>query len=438
MAEYFDPNSNREIDTRQNSGLNPSSFLRPRRGRGKTNVQRGSRYQQPPRQEITPAKAPLEESPYSSFSQDEVAPTAMTRPAAIAPVVSDDVVNPIENNFTDGASSDVAIPIDPNNAYLRYIRNPYPSVIGENPVSNYSRSNGSIKLQGKYKQNFLTFTEYPLTGITETKGSYNFIIQFMDGERYTSAVFYKELELELSVGNPYRTLNSIATVKVDDVLLGSYQSLKKFAIGEKYAEMDITNNLNTRDEIIAHIDWLVGSGVELRDVSEMGSFVHKQTDDLGFALQPSIDGEELDPNAEGSESNIGVDIGDTTEPVVSVVKSDPIPVNDVFPPFGVAGVRPGELRSKDGNQYRWKLGRSAFGRRGADSGSWISIGNTPPTQGTPDPPPPPFNPPRTGGIYGGGYFGLGNIPGPISIIGGVRFGRGGSGSGNIGGRLNYL
>ena len=43
MAEYFDPNQNQQIDTRQDSGLNPSSFLRPRRGRGRTNDQRGSR-----------------------------------------------------------------------------------------------------------------------------------------------------------------------------------------------------------------------------------------------------------------------------------------------------------------------------------------------------------------------------------------------------------
>jgi len=437
MAEYFDPNQNQQIDTRQDSGLNPSSFLRPRRGRGRTNVQRGSRYQKPIGQTITPPKAPQEQNPYSK-AVEEVAPTAMIRPAAISPVVSDSVVNPIENNFTDGAPSDVAIPLDPNNPYLRYIRNPYPSVIGENPVGNYSRSNGSIKLQGKYKENFLTFKEYPLDGIKQTKGSYNFIIQFMDGEKYTSAVFYKELELEFSVGNPYRTLNTISTVKVDDTLLGSYESLAKFKLGENYAEMDITNNLNTKDEIIAHIDWLVGSGVELRDVSEMGSFVHNQTDDLGFAFQPELDGSIEDPNAAGSESEIGTEIGDTTDPVITTEQSDPIPVNDVFPPFGVVGVRPGELRSKDGKQYRWKPGRSAFGRRGKDNGSWICIGDTAPTQSTPAPRTPPYSPPRIGGGYGGGYRGLGNIPGPITILGGGSFGRGGSGSGNIGGRLNYL
>ena len=220
MAEYFDPNSNREIDTRQNSRLNPSSFLRPRRGRGKTNVQRSTSPSTPPRQDITPPR--VEETNSYVRESDESTSSPSKRPAMSPPPepsVSDSVSNPIQNNFTDYASSYVETPIDPNNPYLRYIRNPYPSIIGENPVSNYSRSNGSIKLQGKFKQNSLTFNEYPLTGITQTPGSYNFIIQFLNGEKYTSTVFYKELELELSVGNPYKTLNSVATVKVDDKLL---------------------------------------------------------------------------------------------------------------------------------------------------------------------------------------------------------------------------
>lgn len=433
MAEYFDPNQNQQADKRQSSGLNPSSFLRPRRGRGKTTVQRSTSRYTPPRQDIIPPR--VEESNSSVREGDEATSSPSKRPAMSPPPepsVSDSVSNPIENNSTDYAASDVEIPIDPNNPYLRYIRNPYPSIIGENPVSNYSRSNGSIKLQGKFKQNSLTFSEYPLTGITQTPGSYNFIIQFLSGEKYTSAVFYKELELELNVGNPYKTLNSVSTVKVDDKLLANYASLKKFDIGERYAEMDISNNINTRDEIITHIDWLVGSGAELRDVTDMGSFTHNPTDDLGFALQPSIDGEELDPNAPGSESNIGSEIGDTTDPVVTSEQPDPIPVNDVFPPFGVVGVRPGELRNKDGKRYRWKPGRAAFGRRGDDTGTWISMGDFPPTQSTSDPKPPPFNPPSSGGGYGG----LFNIPTAITLYGGGSFG--GGTYGNNGGRNRFL
>jgi len=440
MAEYFDPNQNQQADKRHSSGLNPSSFLRPRRGRGKTTVQRSTQRRTPSRQDIAPPR--VEETNSYVRERGEVTSSPSKRPAMIPPPepsVSDSVSNPIENNFTDYAASAVETPIDPNNPYLRYIRNPYPSIIGENPVSNYSRSNGSIKLQGKFKQNSLTFSEYPLTGITQTgtlanPHSYNFIIQFMDGEKYTSKAFYKELELELNVGNPYKTLNSVATVTVDDTLLSNYASLKKFDIGEKYAEMDISNNINTREEIITHIVWLVGSGAELRDATDMGSFTHKPTDDLGFAFQPAIDGEELDPNAAGSESVIGSEIGNTTDPIVTSEQPDPIPVNDVFPPFGVAGIRPGELRNKDGKRYRWKPGRVAFGRRGDDTGTWISLGEFPPTQSTPAPKPPQYNPPNPGGGYGG----LGNLPGPITLYGGGSFGGGGRGSGNNGFRNRFL
>ena len=438
MAEYFDPNQNQQVHKRQSSGLNLSSFLRPRRARRRTTVQRSTQLPTPPRQEITPPRVE-KTNPYVKGGGKETS-LESDRPAMIsspAPSVSDTVSNPIEKNFTDGAPSDVAIPLDPNNPHLRYIRNPYPSIIGENPASNYSRSNGSIKLKGKYKENSLTFTEYPLTGITQTgtpedPHSYNFIIQFMDTTRYISDVFFAELELEFNVGNPYRTLNSVATVKVDDALLSQYASLKKFDIGEKYAEMDITNNINTKKEIISYINWLVGSGAELRDVASMGSFTHNQTDDLGFTFQPAIDGEELDPNAAGSESNIGVDIGESIDPVV---ESDPIVVNDVFPPFGVAGIRPNELRTKDGKKYRWDRGRRGiFGRRGADTGTWICIGDTAPTQSTPAPKPPQYNPPNPGGGYGG----LGNLPGPITLYGGGSFGGGGRGSGNNGFRNRFL
>jgi len=417
-------------DSTSHSGLNPSSFLRPRRGRGKTRVQRSTQLPTPPRQEIS---LPRVEETKSYVKGGEEETSLSNRPAMIsspAPSVSDTVSNPIEKNFTDGATSDVEI-VTPE-SYLKFIRNPYPSVIGENPVPNYTNEgNGSIKLSGRYKENSLTFkeTENPLNVFSEaleniTDGSYNFIIQFTDTTRYISRVFLTELDIEFKANNPYRTLNSVATVLVDDVLLSTYESLGKFKLGENYSEMDITNNINTKKEIISHIDWLVGSGAELRDVASMGSFTHKQTESLGFEFQDELDGEELDPNAKGSESNIGVDIGDSTDPVV---ESDPIVVNDVFPPFGVAGIRPNELRTKDGKKYRWEEGRrSIFGRRGRDRGAWICIGDTTPTQSTKvNTKPPPFNPPNPRG-----YGGLGNIPRPIITIGGGSFGGGGRGTGS--------
>ena len=305
------------------SGLNRSSFLRPRKERRITTVQKPApRPSPPPRQEILPPRTDTVkiqkelETLISVPSQEVMAPAPLEQEQQVSPVIT----NPIENNFTAGAPSSIAVSVDPSSPYLKFIRNPYPSKLGENPVGNYSRKNGSVEFKGKYEGNVLTFKESPLNGITPTgpNHSYNFIIQFADGTKYTSEVFLQELELEFSVGNPYRTINTIATVTVDDTLLSSYATFNKFKLGENYAEMNVSNNIDTKEEIIAHIDWLVGSGVELRDATEMGAFTHNQTEDLGFAFQPEIDG--VDPNPkpkENEESTIGVDIGETVDPVVT-------------------------------------------------------------------------------------------------------------------------
>lgn len=406
----------------QSSRLNRSSFLRPRRNRGNLTVQQPQpRPSIPPRQEITPPRPDRVEmdipdsiANISLGSRERV--SIEQAPLEQIQQVSPSIINPIENNFTAGAPSSIAVSVDPNNPYLKYVRNPYPSQLGDNPMGNYSRKNGSVEFKGKYEENVLTFKEYPLTGITQTEGSYNFIIQFMDGTKYTSGVFLQELELELSVGNPYRTINTVATVKVDDTLLSTYESLKKFKLGEDYAEMNVSDNINTKDEIIKHIDWLVGSGAELRDVTEMGAFTHNPTDDIGFTFQPEIDGE--DPTTQTPESDIGVDIGETVDPVVTsdTTPTDTPVVNDVFPPFGVPGIRPNELRTYTGNgkKYRWdSKRRGIFGRRGTDNGTWICIGNTAPTQSTTTPIViPKFTLPN------GGFGNIGNIPSGNSYSGG--------------------
>ena len=409
IRESFGPDG-QSNNTSGRSGLNRSSFLRPRRNRGTVSIQRPTRTQLPPRQIITPPRTDsdtqIEESPQMSM-----APDVREDIQQVSPVIS----NPIENNFTKDAPSDVVVTVDPTKPHLKFIRNPYPSKLGDDPTGNYTRKNGSIELKGKYSQNFLTFGEHPIDGIEKTDGSYNFIIQFMDGTKHTSEVFYKELELEFSIGNPYRTINSVATVKVDDVLLSQYASLKKFKLGEDYAEMNVSDNIDTKDEIIAHIDWLTGSGAELRNATDMGAFTHNPTDDLGFKFQPEIDGEEPNPNAAGEESNIGTEIGETVDPVVTTSTVPPV-VNDVFPPFGVPGIRPNELRSKAGKDYRWDTERRGiFGNRGSDTGTWICIGDTAPTQSTTTTTPPP-----TYTLPNLGFGGLvsGNFPSGNSYSGG--------------------
>jgi len=286
-------------------GLNPSSILRPRRG-----------------SELSAPTPPKTRTTYISDDGDSKISTQKderTSQSSDTQIVKVDTLS--------------STPLNTNTSYLKFIRNPYPNIIGENPLSNYTRENGMIKLTGKYPENFLQFNEYPLDNITQTVGSYDFIIQFMDGSLYTSELYYAELELEFGVGNPYRNLQTVATVKVDDTMLSNYHSLDKFSIGEQYAEMNMMNTIDTKLDIIKHIDWLSSTGSELRSVHGMGKYQHIQTENLGFTLQEQLDGISSDPNSPGQESTITTEIIDPLPPTVVEPTHVDIPPRPPRPPI---------------------------------------------------------------------------------------------------------
>lgn len=150
---------------------------------------------------------------------------------------------------------------------LTELRNVYPEE--RNVQSSYSKENNSINYKGRYDENSLNFTIEDLSGISVVSGTtFNFILE-IDGNEYTSPPFKSFLENSLSSGNPYIQKSKVTKVSfTKDELTNA----EKFINRENYAEVEIIENLNTTEELIRHIDWLVSKRQTLRDINEYGEY----------------------------------------------------------------------------------------------------------------------------------------------------------------------
>ena len=372
------------IRRKRRGGL--GGILRPRKGQGL-----------PPTSQSTSRNIT---KPTTVAKSDKPSPQAeaVNQIAQTRVEVVEGIVNPIENKFeitTNEGSVSVDIP-----SSLPYIRNPYPDEVGFNPSKHYSSDGTNIKFQGKYPENFLTFENIDVTDLQSIKTanvSFNFIVQLIDGtttELWTSPIFLNELKSEHQSNNPYRTKNTVTVAKVDMSFIRGYGTQTKFDIPEQYAEVKITNTVDTKQDVLAHINWLVSSEESLRQVASLGGWNLETTERLGFdhdAELLSLDGAETDQSSQ--EANTSSEIAESTEPITTTTETESettnSPVNNLFPPFGVAGVFSNETRTYQGNgsTYRWSTGSifKFFGNRGDDSGRWIKIGdetNTEPTTST--------------------------------------------------------
>jgi len=195
---------------------------------------------------------------------------------------------------------------------LTGIRNVYPE---ERSVqSSYSNKGNSINYAGKYKENSLNFTIEDLSGVSVVGGtSFNFILE-IDGREYTSPQFKSFLEKSLSSGNPYIQKSSVTRVSFTK---NELTTAEIFDVREKYSEVQITDNLDTVNELIKHIDWLVSREQTLRDVSDYGKYTLNTTE---YNIE--------------SDSGIGFEYSDAVEsgtPYVAsndIVTTQPEPKNE--------------------------------------------------------------------------------------------------------------
>jgi len=204
---------------------------------------------------------------------------------------------------------------------LSEIQNTYPKT-PETISQNYKSENGEVIYSGEFPDNFLTFNIIPINDINFGKlniaenTTFRFIVNFINGEDdesgqyWTSQPFLDDLRNAIQDDQPYFNRETVTLASVDFDLLHKYWMKPEFAglvengeyvfYGEKYAEVTVTETIDTKEEMLKHIEWLVSdSDDELRKVNTFGSWVVETTSQLGFTP------EEYTPSASYLDNRLG-------------------------------------------------------------------------------------------------------------------------------------
>jgi len=181
----------------------------------------------------------------------------------------------------------------------------------------------TVKVTGKYDKNFLFVDTVPLDDINITTLevlepanarydlTFRFIVKFVEAdgsvENWTSQAFYDDLVEARNEDNPYFTLNYVTIVSVNFSLLSAWWLKREFTIKQKYAEVEITDTINTKEDMLVHINWMVSSAENLRPVRRgdepFGDWEVKTTESFGF---------------EWADEVKAIDLGDDIDEVTNV------------------------------------------------------------------------------------------------------------------------
>tara|TARA_Y100001937_G_scaffold13050_1_gene16991 strand:+ start:6898 stop:7701 length:804 start_codon:yes stop_codon:yes gene_type:complete len=202
--------------------------------------------------------------------------------------------------------------------------------------------------------------------------NFQFIVKFSDDTLFTSQTFLDKLTAaKRDQSNPYIYENTIPIIKFNDNLLTNYSKKPIFDISEQYAEVEVTDTLNTKQDYLLHINYLTTSdsgNSPLKNADEMGSWEVKLTDELGMDHQKALD--ELESVEEDfSDDEPGVDIVTTNTNNITSVSGEVETVSQLYPPFGFRG-RSGPFGSRDkrrlgpdGFYYRWNQNENRWEKR---------------------------------------------------------------------------
>lgn len=243
---------------------------------------------------------------------------------------------------------------------LENLRNTYPGEI-DTVTDSYTSEEGAIKFSGKYPENFIKFQVVSLDDILldtiniDPKHSFRFIIRFIneDGitfEDWASEPFLNDLHTAQSDNNPFFSRDRVTVAEIHASSLTQYWQLCKFKQGEDYAEVIIRDTITTKEDILEHINWIVGSDEDLRPINEIGRWsIHTREWNLGFKEDkrsiipllgpPLLDDICDDENSDGDTSSGGI----ITSDVTSI---------DTYP-FTTPGRYIGEIRIEIGTGISW-------------------------------------------------------------------------------------
>lgn len=235
---------------------------------------------------------------------------------------------------------------------LEDLENQYPATTDVSIESSYSGNSTSIKYSGIYPDNFLKFDIIPLDDIklgelkTNPEIAFRFIVRFQDGEDtedWTSAPFLKDLHDSIQNNQPFFNRDTVSMVVLDLAELSTYWESDKFKEAEEYAHVEIIETIKSKEEIIKHINWIIGSDEKLRPVLSYGLWTPlpiEESEDIDIEIEEIIE--------EPIEKFDYVGLIENTKIVLT-------PKTTItFAPFKTAGGYTGEVRkTNNGEYYTW-------------------------------------------------------------------------------------
>lgn len=190
--------------------------------------------------------------------------------------------------------------------------NNYPANETGIPKSNFvSTRLDNIILRGVYEENEATYplldpVKANIVPIPET--NFRFIINLGEPTAYTSQGMYDDLIKAYNERNPWFSIRTVPNVNLDLFFLTQYHKKNKFKVTEAYSETEIITTLDTQEDILTYVDWLVSRDVgdiELKTIDELGSWEYVPDEDLGIGLKTLYDSmiknKEPDPEAIGAQ-----------------------------------------------------------------------------------------------------------------------------------------
>lgn len=190
--------------------------------------------------------------------------------------------------------------------------NNYPANETGIPKSNFvSTRLDNIVLRGIYEENESTYplldpVKANIVPIPET--NFRFIVNLGSPTAYTSQGMYDDLIKAYNERNPWFSIRTVPNINLDTFFLKEYNRINKFKITEAYAETEIITTLDTEEDILTYVDWLVSrdvSDIELKPINELGSWEYVPDEDLGIGLKNLYDSmiknKEPDPEAIGAQ-----------------------------------------------------------------------------------------------------------------------------------------
>lgn len=220
--------------------------------------------------------------------------------------------------------------------------NNYPANETGIPKSNFvSTRLDNIVLRGIYEENESTYplldpVKANIVPIPET--NFRFIVNLGSPTAYTSQGMYDDLIKAYNERNPWFSIRTVPNINLDTFFLKEYNRINKFKITEAYAETEIRTTLDTEEDILTYVDWLVSRDVgdiELKPINELGTWEYVPDEDLGIGLKNLYDSmiknKEPDPEAIGAQI-IREEYSLELPPVLEVSGFlQPIPEEDVVP-----------------------------------------------------------------------------------------------------------